>query len=175
MDIRTVLQQRYETGLMPRIARYIGDDQARFDDLMALVFGDDDLVSKRASWVISHCTEQYPHLIQPHLETLVNNLGKPGLNDSIVRSTVKVLAELKDIPEDLQGIALQYCFDLLLDPGTAVAIQVHAMQTIFNISRNEPDLLRELKEVIEERMPYGTAGFKARGRRLLGEIGEKMK
>lgn len=170
MDIRSALESRYETGLMPRIAGYIGDDPSRFGDLMKLVFGDEALLAKRASWVIPHCTERYPHLIQPYLAELVNNLAKPDLNDSIARSTVKILAELDEIPEDLQGVALQHCFDLLLDPKTAVAIQVHAMQTIFNISRNEPDLLGELREVIGERMPYGTAGFKARGRRLLKDI-----
>ncbi|HMQ62702.1 MAG TPA: hypothetical protein PKE06_18630 [Flavilitoribacter sp.] len=175
MDIRSELEKRYENGLMPRIARYIGNDQARFDHLMALVFGDEPVAARRASWVIGHCTERYPHLVRPWLEKLVNSLSRPGLDDSIVRSTVKVLAETDDLPEELQGYTLEHCFDLLLNPKTAVAIQVHAMQAIFNISRDEPDLLGELREVIEGQMEYGSAGFKARGKRILGEIARVLK
>ena len=175
MDIRSELEKRYENGLMPRIAGYIGNDQARFDHLMELVFGSEPSVARRASWVISHCTERYPHLVRPWLEKLVHNLSRPGLDDSIVRSTVKVLAETGALPEVLQGYILEHCFDLLLNPKTAVAIQVHAMQAIFNISKDEPDLLRELREVIQGQMEYGTAGFKARGKRILKEIGKVVK
>ena len=52
MDIRTELEKRYETGLMPRIAGYIGDAPSRFGELMNLVFDDEALLAKRASWVI---------------------------------------------------------------------------------------------------------------------------
>ena len=139
--------------------------------LIDLVLEGDDTISKYASWIISHCMERYPHLVLPHIEDLLKNLERVRLNDSVLRSTVKALS-MADIPHDLQGYALQHCFDLLLNPKSAVAIQVHAMQTIFNISRKEPDLLQELQMVIEEGLPYGTAAYQSRGRRILKEIGK---
>ena len=170
MDLRQKLSQRPHKPEVLAMAAYIGNDPARFAQLIDLVLEDGDSLSVYASWLINHCMKRHPWLIEPHLEALIHNLGQLKLNDPIVRSTVKALAEAPAIPEDLQGHALQYCFDYLLNPKVAVAIQVHSMQTVFNISKNEPDLLRELAEVIEERLPDGTAGYKSRGKRILKEI-----
>jgi hypothetical protein len=174
MDLRSTLSQRCHKETSHQIARYIGSDQGRFSELMELVLGDDDQLSKYSAWVVQHCLENNPQLIEPHLEAMIQNLGKSNLNDSVVRSTVKALAET-EIPEYLQGRVLQLCFDYLLDPKVAVAIRVHAMQAIFNISKNEPDLLMELLEVILEWMPYGSAGFNSRGRKILKDIGKILK
>ena len=169
MDIRTTLSQRCSKEISHEIARYIGSDQERFSELMELVLGDDDQLSKYSSWVVQHCLQKQPQLINRHLEAMIQNLDKSNLNDSVVRSTLKALAET-GIPEHLQGRVLQLCFDYLLDPKVAVAIRVHAMQAIFNISKNEPDLLMELREVIQEWMPYGSAGFRSLCSKILKEI-----
>lgn len=171
MNLKAEVSQRFHKERAHEIAAWLAEDPARFAELIELVLSDDIELSKYSSWLINHTMDIDRDIILPHLEVLIHNLAKPKLHDWTVRSTVKALAEA-DIPEALQGHALQYCFDYLLDPKTAVAIQVHAMQTIFNISKNEPDLLRELREVIAERMPHGTAGFKSRGGKLLREIGK---
>lgn len=170
MNLRAKLSQRPQAEQIHEIVTYIGGSPARFTELIDLVLEGDKVISQYAAWLISHCMQQNPHLILPHLEALIHNLDKPNLNDSVIRSTVKALAVIGDIPEELQGLALQRCFDYLLNPKIVVSIQVHAMQTVFNISKNEPDLLEELKMVIAERMPHGTAGYKARGRRIIKDI-----
>ena len=170
MNLRSELSQRPDKKKELEIVSYIGNDPARFAELVSYMLEGDETISKYASWLFGHCMEKTPWLIRPHLYALVNNLEKPNLNDSVKRSTVRALSGLKDIPEDLQGHLLQHCFDYLLDPKVAVAIQVHAMQNVFNISKNEPDLLRELQMVIEENMPHTTAAYKARGKRILGQI-----
>lgn len=169
-----MVSKRFHKETSHQIADWIGSDQERFSELMALVLGDDDEVSKYSSWTVHHCLEKNPQLITPHLEAMISNLDRPKLNDSVVRTTVKALAET-DIPRALQGIVLQKCFDYLLDPKTAIAIRVHAMQAVFNISKNEPDLLRELREVIEGELEHGSAGFKSRGKRILKEISKILK
>ena len=156
------------------ITAWIGNDAARFAELMDLVLGGDPTFSKYASWLLSHCMEKNPQLLDPYLEALVANLAKPDLNDSVVRSTIKALAGI-EIPAHLQGHVLQHGFDLLLDPKIPVSIQVHAMQAVFNISKTEPDLLRELQVVIEDGMLHGTAGYKSRGKRILLEIGKMLR
>ena len=95
----------------------------------------------------------------------------PKLHDAVVRNSMRILSS-QDVPERLQGYLLEICFDFLMSTKVPVAIKVHAMQVIFNISQNEPDLLNELRMVIEEQMPYGTTGFKSRGRKILKRIGK---
>jgi len=169
MDLQKELAQRPSKAKAKQIAQYIGSDQTWFDELMNHVQGGDEVVARYGSWLISHCMESNPQLVLPHLATLIDNLANPKTEGSVLRSSVKALSG-SDIPDDLQGPALNHCFDLLLNPKTAIAVQVHAMQTVFNISKNEPDLLRELATVIEDGMEHGSAAYKARGRRILGKI-----
>lgn len=174
MDLRKEVAQRFNKEKAHELAQSLAVSPELFKELIDLVICDDEELSKYSSWLISHTMDIDESVILPHLGTLIDNLNKPGLHDWTIRSTVKALAST-EIPEDLQGIALQKCFDYLLDPKVAVAIQVHSMQTVFNISQNEPDLLRELAEVIEDGMEHGTAGYKSRGRRLLKKIRSILK
>lgn len=170
MNLQTEFLKRPTKQKTLEITAYIGSDPARFAELIKLVLSGEDPVNKYAAWHISHYMEENPQLLDPHLKPMVENLGKGERCDSVIRSTLSALAKIASIPVDLQGPVLQYSFDILLDSKKMVSIQVHAMQVVFNISKNEPDLLQELKMVIEERMPHGTTGYKARGRRILGEI-----
>jgi hypothetical protein len=174
MDLQHELSQRPDKEKVLEIAACIGDDQDQFSQLIDIVIHGEEPVSRYGSWLMNHCMEQHPQLVQPHLAALMEKLSRPKLSEWIVRSTVKAMAEAGEFPEELQGHALQHCFDYLLDPKTAVAIQVHAMQTAFNISKNEPDLLNELKMVIEERLPYGTAAYKSRGKRIVKAINKLL-
>ncbi len=171
MNLKEVLSQHCSKPTCLAIRDWIGSDADRFAELVGIMLSGDEVSSKYAAWVFSHVVEERPRLIRAHLPALIANLDRPGNSDSVVRSTVKALASV-DLPEEVQGPALQKGFDLLMDPAVPVAIRVHAMQTVFNISKKEPDLLRELKEVIEEGMLTGSTGYRARGRRLLKEIGE---
>ncbi len=170
MDLRSEISQRFGRTKAQWLAHYIVQDEARFAELIGYVLGGEEEL-KYAGWLISHCMHIDPGIIRPHLGPLIHHLAEPGVSDSTVRSIVKALAE-SDIPPELQGYALQHCFDLLIDPKQTVAIQVHAMQTVFNLSQNEPDLLRELQLVIEAGMENGTAAYRSRGRKLLKGIGK---
>ncbi|HMQ46933.1 MAG TPA: hypothetical protein PKA00_05540 [Saprospiraceae bacterium] len=172
MNLQLALSQRIHKEEAQAIAAYIGKDPARFAQLIDLVLGKDEAPAKYGSWIIAHVMEKHPHLIHPHLEAILAYMDSSDTTETILRGIVKALAEAGDLPEELQGGILQHCFDLLLDPKTPVAIQVHAMQTIFNISKPEPDLLRELCEVLQEGMRYGSGAYQARAKRILKEIGK---
>lgn len=173
MNLHAALSQRIHKEEAQAIAAYIGTDAGRFAQLIELVLGEDQTAAKYGSWIIAHVMEKHPQLIQPHLEAILSFMRSSNTSQTLLRALVKALAEAGDIPEALQGEALQHCYNLLLDPKTPAAIQVHAMQTIFNLSKSEPDLLRELREVLLEGMPYGSAAYQARAKRLLGLI-QKM-
>jgi hypothetical protein len=48
-----------------------------------------------------------------------------------------------------------------------IAIKVFSMTVLFNISKNVPEFRDELAIIIEDQMPYGSAGFKSRGKKTL--------
>lgn len=170
MELQLALSKYPDKETLDEIITYIGNDPARFAKLIYLVLHGDRNVSQYASWLISPCIDLHPSLIRPHLQELIEHLSQPNLSDWVIRSTIKALMKTDNLSEEHQGLALQHCFDYLLNPKMAVSIHVYAMQTVFNISLNEPDLLNELKMVIEERLPYGTAAYKSRGKKIIGEI-----
>ncbi|MBC8173897.1 MAG: hypothetical protein H7X71_08330, partial [Chitinophagales bacterium] len=75
-----------------------------------------------------------------------------------------------EIPKSLLGMAATICFELLADINEPVAIRCFSMTVLANISEKEPDIKNELRLLIEEQLPFGTAGFKSRARKVLKSI-----
>ena len=165
MDIKSELLKEHSKTQTKKIARYIGSDKDRFAALMACFLKGEYLLAQRAAWVMSNCVEKFPGLIHPFLEQIILNLDR-HVHDAVRRNTLRVL-QFVELPQNLFGIAAERCFQLLASRNEPVAIKVFAMQVIFNMAQKEPDLKNELRLLIEEQMPYATAGFISRGKRLL--------
>lgn len=168
MNIREALLEEHSKKQTERIARYIGSDQKRFAQLIKLFLEGEYRVVQRAAWVMSYCAERHPELVMPYLEKLLDNLDNTKLHDAVKRNTLRIF-EVIDIPEKLQGKLVDICFRTLSgqDP---VAMKAYSITILLNICREEPDLKNELRLVIEELMPYGSAAVKSRGRKALKEL-----
>lgn len=166
MDIRAALVQEHSREQAHKICDYIGGDQERFEVLLDLFINDEPRVVQRSAWVLSKCADRHPYLIQPHLRTLLENLKKEKIHDAVKRNTVRVLEKV-DLPEDLLGLAADLCFDYLADPKEPIAVRVFSMTILYNICVKEPELSNELRLLIEEFLPHGSAGFKSRGKKTL--------
>ena len=162
MDIKKELLKEHSKAQALKITRYVGDDKEQFAILMDLFFDKDYRVAQRAAWVVSHCYDQNPALVEPYLSKMVLNLGKE-ISIAVKRNTVRIL-QFIEIPEELMGDLADCCFKFLNDPKEPIAIKVFSMTIIWNISKVYPELQAELKMAIEDRLPYGSAGFKSRGK-----------
>jgi hypothetical protein len=123
--------------------------------------------------VVGEVARKHPDLANEHLEKMVLNLRKENLHDAIKRNTVRVLQEIT-IPEILWGDAADVCFKLLLSKNEPVAVKCFSMTVLLNIVRHIPELKEELKIIIEDQIPYSSAGFKSRGIKTLKAL-EKIK
>ncbi|MFT5165164.1 MAG: hypothetical protein ACI8P3_000388 [Saprospiraceae bacterium] len=168
MDIKTALKEEHSKTVTMQIVRYIGTDHERFKALMDLFLGKDNRLSQRASWAVGFCGLAHPELIYPHLKQMLANLDKP-VHDAIKRNTVRILADM-DYPEDMLGEIADVSFRLLDDPKEAVAVRIFSMSVCLNITKREPDLANELKIILEDHYPHGSAGFKSRAKKILKEL-----
>ncbi len=171
MNIKEALLAEHSKAQSERIADYIENDPERFAELMALFFGDEYRLTQRAAWVVGHCADRYPEIIEPHLERIIYNLRKTT-HVAVRRNTVRILQNV-DLPDHLLGEAADICFLYLANPEETVAVKVFSMSVLWNICQKEPDLTNELKLLIEEQMPYATAGFKSRGGKILAAIAKR--
>ncbi len=166
MDIRAQLLKEHTKVNSFEIVEYIGTNKKRFAELMDLFLANEKTVTQRAAWVVNFSVEAHPQLIMPHLKTIIENLRKP-VHVAVKRNTVRMLTKLENIPEDLMGLVADVCFDLLASPTEGVAVRIHSMTILGELCKKEPDLGNELRVIIEEFMPHGTAGFRSRGRKTL--------
>ena len=106
---------------------------------------------------MSHCADAHPHLIQPHLKPIIKNLQRP-IHVVVKRNTVRVLQDI-EIPDDLMGILAEPCFEFLTSNQEPVAVKVLSMTILANMAKKLPDFKKELTIIIEDQMPYASAGF----------------
>lgn len=167
MDIREELLKEHSKKQTMLIVNYIGDDKKKFAELMEMFLGDIYRVTQRAAWVVGYCAEYQPHLVEPYLETMIDLLGRKDVHVAVKRNVVRFL-QFIEIPDDLKGKTYDHCFELLSDPNEPIAVRVFAMSVAFNIAKNEPDLLSELKLLVAESMRHSpTPGFCSRAKKIL--------
>jgi hypothetical protein len=117
---------------------------------------------------MNYCVEAHPGLIGPYLGRLLAYCRGP-VPDAVKRNTMRLL-QSQQVPESLEGELIDVCFALLENGGEAVATKVFAMTVAHNLSRRHPDLQRELAFLIEMQLPYQSAVFQNRGRKVLAAL-----
>lgn len=152
-----------------KVARWVGNDKARFKQLMELFLRGEYRTAQLAAWIVSYCALWHPQLVGPWLKPMVKRMQEPGVHDGVKRCVLGVL-QFVDIPRSLQGIVATVCFQYLNTPGTPIAIQAFSMTVLARIAQQQPDMRNEVKLVVQQMMPYGSAGIKSRASRVLKEL-----
>ena len=169
MTLREQLLSAHSKANCDRIVRWIGKNQARFDALFRLFINDEYRVVQRAAWPLSYCVINHPPFIKKHFGKLVRNLRKPGIHDAVKRNTVRLLQSV-DIPKRYQGPVMDICFSYIATPGEPVAIKAFSLTILGNLATQYPDIIPEIKLLIEENYEHETAAFKSRAKKLLKKM-----
>ena len=169
MNIKTALLKEHSKKQCAAIVKFIGNDQKKFDELFDLFLHDEYRVVQRAGWPISYCVEKYPDLIKKHFTKLLKNVEKKGIHDAVKRNTVRLLQYVQ-IPEKFHGQVMDLCFRYISSPTEAVAIKAFSISVLQNLAKRYPEIVNEIKLVIEERWNYETVAFKTRAKKLLNQF-----
>lgn len=168
-EIEEGLLGRYSRAAVLRLHRRIGGDPDRFAVLARLVLSQDADIVLRASWLLTLCAERTPSLLLPWIPKLITAAARPNASDALRRNIVRSL-QFVDIPRRSQGRAAELCFGFLQDVTAPIAAKAFSMTVLANIAMKEPDLRNELVLVIEQLVPYGSAGIRSRARKVLDRL-----
>ena len=171
MNIRAAILEEHSKKQVLKIANYVGNDKERFAELIQIYFDGPYIVTQRASWALAHCAVADYNLVYPYLGKMIDMLN-PNAHDAVKRNTLRILGNI-DVPEALMGLLVVKCFKYLQSESEPIATRVFSMTILLNISKKEPDLKNELKIVITELLPYGSAAIKSRAKKTLKEL-EKL-
>jgi hypothetical protein len=169
MDLKKALLRDHSRAQAAKIADYVANKEALFKELVEVYLAGPYRITQRAAWPLSICVERHPRLIKPHLSRILGYLDTPGIPDAVKRNTIRLL-QFVDIPGSYYGRVAKICFNYLGNRKEPVAVRVFSMTVLSHITRNEPELKRELGIIIEDHLPYATPGFVSRARKVLKEI-----
>lgn len=166
MNLREEILREHSKAQCARIVRWVGDSQERFDELFNLFLQDEYRVVQRAGWPLSYCVTAHPFLIEKHFTHLVKNLQKEDIHNAVKRNSIRILQSV-EIPELYQGEIMDLCFQYITSPREAAAVKAYSLTVLENLSKLYPDILPEIKIIIEERLATETPAFKSRAKRIL--------
>jgi hypothetical protein len=166
INIHQLLQEEHSKKQTHRIVKYIGNDKARFAVLIGLFFKGEYRITQRAAWPLSYCVRAYPELIQPYFKPLLDNLARKDLHVAVIRNTVRLLQDV-EIPRRFHGRVMSACFEFIQGPETPIAVKAFSLTILGTLAADYPDILPELKLIIEEQWEHATPAFRSRARKVL--------
>lgn len=170
MQLREEILSEHSKAQCDLIVKWVGNSQERFDELFNLFLTDEYRVVQRAAWPLSYCSMAHPPLMKKHLGKLIKNLHKPGIHPAVKRNTIRLMQYLP-IPEKYHGEVMDTCFGYISSPEEAAAVKAFALTVLQKLSKKYPEILSEIKLIIEERWDHETPAFKSRAKKILNGQG----
>ncbi|MBX2990671.1 MAG: hypothetical protein KF749_05825 [Bacteroidetes bacterium] len=166
MNLEEQILKEHSKHNTVRIARWVGSDKKRFKQLMDLFLKGEYRVTQRSAWIVSHCADEHPVLLLPYLNKMIDRMMEPDVHVAARRNVVRLLQNI-EVPPKLAGKVATICFELLASRKEPVAVKCFCMTVLGNIAKQEPDLGNEIRLIVEQQIPWGTAGFRARAKKVL--------
>lgn len=147
----------------------IEQESDRFPVLYELASTDGSRSAYRALWVCEKLSEKHPSWFAPFYNELIEKLERCK-HEGSRRLLLSILHNLP-VPPTLPVQLLNYCFDHMLLPQESIAIQALSIKTAYKLCRQDPDLLNELKTVLENvEAEYYSPGVQAAIRGTLQKL-----
>ncbi len=141
--------------------------------LSEIAFNSNHPKSWRAAWIMDKIHEKAPELIIPLIPQMIRQI-KTEQDEGKKRHFLKLISMGNISPEE-QGFMFDYCLKIFLSGKEPLAVRVHAMQILFNISETEFALKPEVLAIIEHEMEYDSSpGIISRGKKLAKKLGEQI-
>ena len=166
INLREAILKEHSKAQCTLIVNWVGASQQRFDELFHLFLTDEYRVVQRAAWPVSYCVMAHPGLIKKHWNSLIKNLQKPNLHTAVKRNSIRLLQHIP-IPEKYQGQIMNICFNYVESPAETVAVKAFSLTVLHNLAKQYPEIIPEIKLLIEEQLPHQTAAFKVRAKFFL--------
>jgi hypothetical protein len=137
--------------------------------LTEIALNSDHPKSWRAAWILDKIHEKNKLLIVPFIPLIIDQL-KIEKNEGKKRHLLKLVSQ-NTIPEHEKGFLLEYCIATFTTAKEPIAVRVHAMQVLYEISQTEPGLKPEILAIIENELEeHSTAGIRSRGIKITGKL-----
>lgn len=137
--------------------------------LIEIAFYNANSKSWRAAYLVDKINDAYPKLLKPYLNEMIKQL-KIEKSESKKRHFLKLIS-MHDLPLAQLGFLTDFCISVFTSAKVPVAVRVHAMQVLYNISEIQPELKSEILLIIEHEMEnHFSAGILSRGNKIAKKL-----
>ena len=168
MNLLESLKKSPTPAKFKQLITYIGEDKQRFSNLILIYLNGPERITQRAATLLVHYAQKQPELIIGQLAIILKHLH-PQATVAIKRNTVRFLQDIA-IPKRWQGKVTDICFSFLASHQESIAVKAFSMTVLANIAVENTELKNELIPIIEDQMPFGSAGFRNRGAKVLKQL-----
>lgn len=128
-----------------------------------------------AAWILGYLSSIDVKYFEPHLDHLLRLMETPDLHPTIYRSITRLFQELM-LPEPYHGKVVDISFKILTSEEQLAASRCNCMTILTEYAKLYPELLPELKLVIEEILEYKKdPSIQSRGIKVLKKIHKMQK
>ncbi|MBO9620348.1 MAG: hypothetical protein J7539_15075 [Niabella sp.] len=149
------------------IVTWIGADQQRFDELFCLFTTGSNRMVQRVAWPLSYCVIRHPGLIAPHYKIIIKLLTDPLQPAAVKRNILRLMDQGAVFPKKFHGQIMDYCFRIMEDPKEPIAARAFSMGILSQFADVYPEILPELKTIVELILPNASPGVKSRALKVL--------
>lgn len=169
MNLRSEILAEHSKVQAEKIIQWVGKSQKRMDELVQLFLHDEYRVVQRAAWPISYIAAAHPQLVEKHLPILIQLLHSNKQHPAVRRNILR-LFQTVPIPETFHGEMMDLCFGFISNLQEAAAVKAFSLSVLEKLAVFYPDILPELKVIIEDRWSYESAAFHSSAKKILKKI-----
>ncbi len=166
MDLHKELLKKQSRLQCNKIVKWIGTDEARFGILMEFFLRGDYRLAQYAAWPVSYCIHDHLALAKPYFKKFLKLLNDANSHPAVRRNIMR-LFQFVEIPKKFNGELMDYCFRFINSPNEAIAVKAFSLHILENMSVIYPEILPELKTIIETRWESESPAFRSRARKIL--------
>ncbi len=173
MDYRSHLLRPLSKHFVDQLVAEIIAKPEDFDMAYRLVHDSEVTVAWRAAWACQKISELHPEWFTDAQFLKLTTLAISTPHSGLQRGCLSTLCNLK-LPDDIPVELINACFDWMISPNSAIAVQAKSMRMLQRICRVIPEFKAELRVCLEsiDHECY-SAGFRSTRKNVLKELNKK--
>ena len=161
-----------------RLSLIVLQNEALYCYLFQLILNKNPKYSPKAAWVLEQVSLKKPAWLYKHARLYFDTLPQVN-NQRVIRSLAKLASVFTKDYKNSSGnsiadndveLLIRTAFEWLLDDTLKVAPKVHAMQTLYHLRTYNQWIPQELFHILDQNYQSGSAGYKARARKLMNAL-----
>lgn len=159
---------------MDEMVNHISSENVTLNSIVELALSDQQPYARFSAWIVNHYLMQNgANKIYSYCDKAIDQLHKIK-HDGQLREILRWFSRV-DYKGKKEGELIDFCFNMIMNISKPVAIKIHSMTILEKSVEREPELKREFALILEDILPYLSAGGQNRTKKLLKKYSKELK